>query len=296
MQGGFKLYWGIFVDYRQIETFLQVVRDLNMSKAADHLFITQSTVSYRIKHLEEELGTELVERKKGSASVRITEAGKIFIPIAEEWLSVNEKIEDFCKRQNTIKLRIAAPDSIHYMYREIYKKIRESEKAVKISLLTANSDQIVPMLRAGMADLGFGFIESHDKDIVCDVEEQFPMVAFVRTNDDDLFSGNINELDPLRMIQITGVGQDNPATSDLFRSLFGEAPEPTAQYDSLASIINNADIGEWGLIPDTGIDRERHGKDIEIIDIDNGEHKLDLYRMELNSLGSRLEKVINRYF
>ena len=43
------------MDLESIEIFLAVVRTRNVSKAAKILFISQSTVSYRLRLLEEEL-------------------------------------------------------------------------------------------------------------------------------------------------------------------------------------------------------------------------------------------------
>ena len=140
------------MDYKQIETFLQVIRDQNMTKAADKLYITQSTVSYRLKTLEEELGFSLVERKKGTAQVTITDAGTKFVSLAEEWMNLYARTQEFCRKQTVIRLRIAAPDSIHYIYSERYKRLRE-DNTVKLSLVTANSDQVVSMIRSGQAAL-----------------------------------------------------------------------------------------------------------------------------------------------
>lgn len=284
------------MDYKQIETFLQVISDENMTKAAEKLYITQSTVSYRLKTLEEELGFSLIERKKGTAQVTITDAGKQFIPLAEEWLSLYARTQEFCRRQTIVKLRIAAPDSIHYMYSGRYKKIRE-DSAVKLSLLTANSDQVVSMIRSGQADLGFSFLGCEGKDVICDIEDQYPMVAFVRNGESDGCQyESIDSLDHNRMIQIKCVGRDNPDTATFFKDYFGDLPEPMAQYDNLSSIIMNTEEGDWGLIPDTFIDRERHNDEITVLDIDKAKYYYNLYRIERSGISGSLEKIINKYF
>lgn len=48
-----------------VETFLTVIRTRTISQAANILYVSQSTVSGRLKQLEEELGVTLIERKKG---------------------------------------------------------------------------------------------------------------------------------------------------------------------------------------------------------------------------------------
>ncbi|MFD2880212.1 LysR family transcriptional regulator [Paenibacillus rhizoplanae] len=48
-----------------IEAFLAIVRTGSISKAAELLHLSQATVSYRLKTLEQEMGGLLVERRKG---------------------------------------------------------------------------------------------------------------------------------------------------------------------------------------------------------------------------------------
>jgi DNA-binding transcriptional LysR family regulator len=59
-----------------IRTFLELSESGNFSRVAERLHITQSTVSARIKVLEQRLNCELFERT--SAGVRLTNAGKKF--------------------------------------------------------------------------------------------------------------------------------------------------------------------------------------------------------------------------
>ena len=48
----------------EIETFLMIVETKNITKTAENLFVSQPTVSHRLKLLEEELGVQLITRKK----------------------------------------------------------------------------------------------------------------------------------------------------------------------------------------------------------------------------------------
>ena len=41
---------------KDIEIFLEIVESRNITKAAEHLFLSQSVISTRLKKLEEELG------------------------------------------------------------------------------------------------------------------------------------------------------------------------------------------------------------------------------------------------
>ena len=63
------------MDFRQLETFVQVVQSRSFSKAAEELFITQPTVTNHIKNLEEEVGTLLINRM--GKKISLTNAGTI---------------------------------------------------------------------------------------------------------------------------------------------------------------------------------------------------------------------------
>ena len=58
-----------------IETFWAVVQHGTMTAAAEALYITQPTLSMRIRALEERVGTPLFLRGKGQRRIQLTEAG-----------------------------------------------------------------------------------------------------------------------------------------------------------------------------------------------------------------------------
>ncbi len=64
------------MDIELARTFLAIVETGSFVEAADRVFVTQSTVSMRIKSLEEQLGKQLFERTKAGAT--LTPAGSQF--------------------------------------------------------------------------------------------------------------------------------------------------------------------------------------------------------------------------
>ncbi|MCC8028811.1 MAG: LysR family transcriptional regulator [Lachnospiraceae bacterium] len=61
---------------RQLEYFLAVARELNFTRAAESLFVSQTAVTQQIRVLEEQLGVQLFVRTK--RKVEMTPAGKVF--------------------------------------------------------------------------------------------------------------------------------------------------------------------------------------------------------------------------
>jgi len=72
------------LEVKWLEDFLALAQTLNFSKAADERNVTQSAFSRRIKQLEAWVGTSLIDR--ATYPSRLTEAGKRFVPIAEQTL------------------------------------------------------------------------------------------------------------------------------------------------------------------------------------------------------------------
>src|SRR5438105_8650278 len=72
------------IQLMQVEGFLEVARRGSVSRAAEALFITQPTLTARLKALERDLGTPLFLRTPHG--MRLTDAGRAWIPFAERAL------------------------------------------------------------------------------------------------------------------------------------------------------------------------------------------------------------------
>ncbi|CAK9886460.1 MAG: HTH-type transcriptional regulator GltR [Candidatus Erwinia impunctatus] len=82
------------MDSDLLKTFLQVSRTRHFGRAAEALYLTQSAVSFRIRQLENQLGTALFIRHRNN--IQLTPAGERLIPYAEKlmntWLQVRQEI------------------------------------------------------------------------------------------------------------------------------------------------------------------------------------------------------------
>jgi DNA-binding transcriptional LysR family regulator len=100
------------MDVTQARTFLAVVETGSFVEAAKRVFVTQSTVSMRIKQLEQQLGRKLFERSKGGA--RLTPAGAQFekhaLAIVRVW--EHARLEIALPKNYTAAITIGGPYSL----------------------------------------------------------------------------------------------------------------------------------------------------------------------------------------
>ena len=78
------------MEFKQLQSFVEVVRNRSFTKASQELFIYQPTVSMHISQLESELGVRLIVRN--TKSIEVTDLGRklyeyavnllAFVPVA----------------------------------------------------------------------------------------------------------------------------------------------------------------------------------------------------------------------
>ncbi len=97
------------MDIQQLRFFNTVVHLENVSKAADHLHISQSALSKQIQRLENELGTPLFDRK--GKKIVLNKAGMRFYASSEQILreiqSVKDDLDMLVSRKNS-RIRIGS--------------------------------------------------------------------------------------------------------------------------------------------------------------------------------------------
>lgn len=76
------------MEFRELQYFLAVVREENISRAAEVLHVTQPTLSRQMTALEEELGAQLFIRGR---HLSLTDAGVMLRRRAEEMVSLMDK-------------------------------------------------------------------------------------------------------------------------------------------------------------------------------------------------------------
>ena len=121
---------------RQLRYLLAVGQYLNFTKAAEHCFVSQSTLSAGLKELEDSLGIQLIERDRQNVSV--TPVGFEMIHRAKQLLASAEDMVEYAKTASqamtgTIRLG-AIPTIAPFVLPQILPEIRERYPELKIAL------------------------------------------------------------------------------------------------------------------------------------------------------------------
>ena len=95
----------------EIEAFLAIAEERNISAAATKLYINQSSLSLRLRTLEKELGCLLFIRNRGGREVILTPEGEKFLELALQHQSIIAQMLAVGKERK--KLRIAAVNSVN---------------------------------------------------------------------------------------------------------------------------------------------------------------------------------------
>lgn len=142
--------------YSDVETFLAVVTQKSVSKAANSLFVAQSTVSQRIQKLEYELGGPLLIRKQGINGVELTPKGEQFLQVAEKLLNLWRETDIMVKEEPLIPLTIGSLESLATgTFPPLYESIINADKNIQLKIICRNSDVLYNMVEQRQLDVAF---------------------------------------------------------------------------------------------------------------------------------------------
>lgn len=142
------------MDVDRARTFLEIVHTGSFLKAADRLHVTPTTVSARIRTLEQELGRTLFERNRLGAT--LTAAGREFERFAQSFLQVWER----ARQQLTIpsgRTSVVALGGELSLWNPLLLDwlvwMRRNQPAVAIHANVGVPDQLIEQLRTGVLDV-----------------------------------------------------------------------------------------------------------------------------------------------
>lgn len=139
-----------------IEAFLAIVKTENLSKAAELLHLSQATVSYRLKTLEQEMGGLLVERRKGESKISLTPKGESFFYIAERWEALWRETQVLQANEAQLSLAISVAESIsHFVLPPLYHMLNQNNPAIRLQIRTQHTQEAFDSIERREMDVAF---------------------------------------------------------------------------------------------------------------------------------------------
>lgn len=144
------------MNIKQLRYFNVVCEYENFTKAAEALYLSQSTLSKSISSLEDEFGCEFINRRANK--FELTEHGKIFYRFSSETVdSLDKKVKELKEKLNTAKpiLRLGLPPSSGTIYfsQQLYSYNRDYPN-IQLVIKEITSKHLVAEVDEGSLDLG----------------------------------------------------------------------------------------------------------------------------------------------
>lgn len=144
------------MDFDQLTTFFEVVKQRSFSRAGEKVFRSQSAVSAQIRQLEQEYGEKLLDR--AGKTVRPTPAGEVLYEYAQRLLTLrNESRRAVADQASTPRgvLSVGANEATClYVLPEIFAEYHRLYPAVQIAIYRNFSHKIIERVEDGTIDAG----------------------------------------------------------------------------------------------------------------------------------------------
>lgn len=150
------------MELRVLQYFLAVAREQSIVRAAESLNLSQPTLSTQIKHMEEELGKQLLIRgSKGSRKVTLTEEGIILRKRAEEILDLVKKTENEISLSDSIiigdvYIGTGETEGVRLLAKAA-TKLRTDYPGIHYRISSGNASFVTEHLDKGLIDFGLVF-------------------------------------------------------------------------------------------------------------------------------------------
>ncbi len=151
---------------RHYKIFAAVCDTMNMTLAADRLFISQSAVSQAISELECHYGVRLFERL--SKKLYLTQAGQKLLGYARHMIRMNAEAENDMKalcQSGTVRVGASVTVGAHVLP-GIVLQFHKTNPSVGVEVIEDNTAKIEALIRKDEIDIGLVEGETADPDIV----------------------------------------------------------------------------------------------------------------------------------
>lgn len=139
---------------KQLDTFLEVARELSVSRAAENLHVTQPAVSMQLRQLEDAMGVPLLEQV--GRRIQLTDAGLDLQRIATGALGQLKELEDAMAERRGMKrgrIGLAVVSTAKYFVPMLLVRFRKIFPAIEVVLTIHNRENVLNLMAKNEIDL-----------------------------------------------------------------------------------------------------------------------------------------------
>lgn len=251
---------------RAIQYLMAVAEHCSFTRAAQALYVSQPTLSQQIKHLEEALDVQLLDRSE--RAVRLTEAGTIYVQHARKALveldAGQRAIQDL-EDLNSGALCIGMTPVTDFLTAPLLDHFNARHPGIFITTLEMSQEELEAGVAADRLDLGIAFTNSSSGSSRTDDIE--PHVLFTETLKLSVGAGHTRagKLEPLTIRDLEQEPLVLLNTSFALRRLFDLhcraheiTPNVAIETDSLSVMVEIVRLGRLATILPNSIARTQH--------------------------------------
>ena len=146
------------IKFRHIQSFVEIVRQRSLKRAAETLFVTQPAISKTLKELEDILGTPVLTRSR--AGIALTRQGEVFLHFAERSLVTLQQgfdeIEQLGRGGGTAFTVGALPSVAARLMPQVTHEFFERAPEVTLRIIDGPHGYLIDLLRRGQIDVVIG--------------------------------------------------------------------------------------------------------------------------------------------
>lgn len=146
-----------FITLQQIEALVNLVEERNFSAAAKRMMLTQPSLSKHIRNLEDLTGCPLINRTR--TGISLTPEGSILYGYAKRILRLRDEAKDkIALARESVSGNIFAGASTipaTYLLPPVLSALRRSHPDIRVHVTTGDTDNVIHMVLAGHAEIGF---------------------------------------------------------------------------------------------------------------------------------------------
>ncbi|AOV17015.1 LysR family transcriptional regulator [Acidihalobacter aeolianus] len=167
------------ITFRQLQIFMAVVEQKSFTKAAEKLFLTQSSVSVQVKKLADAIGVPLF--KQTGRKIQLTDVGQELCATAKQMLGALENLEMSVADYQGLKrgnLKLGVVTTAKYIAPELLGEYGLMFPGIQLAMNVTNRDKIIDRIKRYDDDLYvMGLVPEDEVSVTCNYFAPNPLVV-----------------------------------------------------------------------------------------------------------------------